>query len=688
MQKYRDTVTDRNGNALQGISVLVQNYPALTTATIYSDDGITPVANPMTTDAYGTFQFYAADGRYSITISGSNVTTTVVNDVPLLDDPEDGSPIVIDGGTISNSALTNITLDGTPGSNLARYTVLAGSGGSALSGHIASGAGAVATTVQAKLRETISVKDFGAVGDGVADDTAAIQAAWTAADTKNLFFPAGTYLVTTALSGPLAMLVGAGQGRTILDFQSFTGIDGLTFTAPATYDRQGGVCGMTIRAKSANGRYAIVTPRAADLNNLRPKYKFDDLAFTGTANTTGFAQNYGWEWMIDHGDCWGSEISNIDALGTYIIATDPAGQAEQGFLRLHGLQGLMSVRVSNVTTHNCKNGIEIKDRVFWYFHNVDIAQSHKGIYTTRDDGTTVYGEGVIHGVIINAQLRGVDIEDRIATMCNHLTINRSNSGYDHGAEWIGLRLEDANLCNFNNIKIYAGEKSGGGRFTGNHVGIDVVGGSTLTFSNYTPQALDRCFRTSTSAETTNIPNGISITNVASETSAVGSVIFDFQTARRVQVDNVSWSSGYVPATVVQAGDTTTARNIQISNTGPLGASATVGTTGRPEYITDLGAASDEKLWVWVNDNGDLRLQSRSDTEATAVNAILINRTGTVIDQTELRGTALKLNNTTMAFYGGTPAAKPAITGSRGANAALASLLTQLAALGLITDSTS
>lgn len=42
----------------------------------------------------------------------------------------------------------------------------------------------------------------------------------------------------------------------------------------------------------------------------------------------------------------------------------------------------------------------------------------------------------------------------------------------------------------------------------------------------------------------------------------------------------------------------------------------------------------------------------------------------------------------IGFYGATPAGKPTITGSRGGNAALADLLTELAALGLITDSTS
>jgi hypothetical protein len=43
--------------------------------------------------------------------------------------------------------------------------------------------------------------------------------------------------------------------------------------------------------------------------------------------------------------------------------------------------------------------------------------------------------------------------------------------------------------------------------------------------------------------------------------------------------------------------------------------------------------------------------------------------------------------TTLGFYGAAAVTKPTVTGSRGGNAALASLLTALATLGLITDST-
>ncbi|GAO17591.1 hypothetical protein UVI_02050750 [Ustilaginoidea virens] len=49
----------------------------------------------------------------------------------------------------------------------------------------------------------VSVKDYGAKGDGVADDTAAVQSALSAGTTKNLiYFPAGSYIITKTLFVP------------------------------------------------------------------------------------------------------------------------------------------------------------------------------------------------------------------------------------------------------------------------------------------------------------------------------------------------------------------------------------------------------------------------------------------------------------------------------------------------------
>jgi hypothetical protein len=57
--------------------------------------------------------------------------------------------------------------------------------------------GSVPTTVGDKLAETISVKDFGAVGDGLTDDTAALVAAAAALqDGQELDFGNGTYLIS------------------------------------------------------------------------------------------------------------------------------------------------------------------------------------------------------------------------------------------------------------------------------------------------------------------------------------------------------------------------------------------------------------------------------------------------------------------------------------------------------------
>lgn len=80
-------------------------------------------------------------------------------------------------------------------------------------------AGAVATTVKAKLSEHVSVKDFGAVGDGVTDDTAAIQAAIDA--TSQVFFPEGDYLISSPIvQSQRNILVGTGRSSRILSTTS------------------------------------------------------------------------------------------------------------------------------------------------------------------------------------------------------------------------------------------------------------------------------------------------------------------------------------------------------------------------------------------------------------------------------------------------------------------------------------
>ena len=92
------------------------------------------------------------------------------------------------------------------------------------------GTGAVATTVQAKLRQTISVIDFGAVGDGTTDDTAAFTSAiaYCLANNLCLYVPSVSSFYNIATNITVSCKFSAGNYRV------FGGAGVISFNANTT----------------------------------------------------------------------------------------------------------------------------------------------------------------------------------------------------------------------------------------------------------------------------------------------------------------------------------------------------------------------------------------------------------------------------------------------------------------------
>ena len=139
----------------------------------------------------------AAGPTYASTAAGLAATTS-------------GESFAVDAGGGLVSVYLNSGGTAVLQRTLATTGALAASGGSSLVGHVASGTGATARTVQAKLRDTVSVKDFGAVGDGVTDDSAAFQKAFDYADGKDIdvVIPGRHVIAATCTAPSNARIIG------------------------------------------------------------------------------------------------------------------------------------------------------------------------------------------------------------------------------------------------------------------------------------------------------------------------------------------------------------------------------------------------------------------------------------------------------------------------------------------------
>lgn len=170
-QQWKDDTTSEllvNGNVYIG-AVGLDPQVLANQITIYSDRALTtPILNPQTTNSNGQTE-------NKIWIPGDNYSIAVTNSADV----------------VKYSELDNGLGIFTAGNDL----------GSELIPFIQDSVNAVATTVQEKLREWVSVKDFGAVGDGVTDDTTAIQAAIDSIPSAggSIYFPVGIYLISSTL---------------------------------------------------------------------------------------------------------------------------------------------------------------------------------------------------------------------------------------------------------------------------------------------------------------------------------------------------------------------------------------------------------------------------------------------------------------------------------------------------------
>jgi hypothetical protein len=157
----------------------------------------------------------------------------------------------------------------------------------------------VTQSLQSWLDQFATVKDFGAVGDGIADDTAAINRALyqlfcrevNPQIRRSLFFPAGVYRVTETINIPTyATLYGEGIDNTIIRLDDSTDDSTLNAYVARTADSLQQV-GVNIETNSATAP-AYITISNMGFENLDPttdvflvedaaNCRFQNVSFTG-----------------------------------------------------------------------------------------------------------------------------------------------------------------------------------------------------------------------------------------------------------------------------------------------------------------------------------------------------------------------------------------------------------------------
>lgn len=143
-----------------------------------------------------------------------------------------------------------------------------------------------------RIKDTVSVKDFGAIGDGVADDTTAVQAAITfaLATSQRVYAPGGTYLLTQQISGSGAVVIdGDGIGNTMFKWPATAASSGFRFSIASNSVGLATTCGFfgfTLATSAFNVGTALEVdcPGSLSGDRITPRVIVRDVACRGYTN--------------------------------------------------------------------------------------------------------------------------------------------------------------------------------------------------------------------------------------------------------------------------------------------------------------------------------------------------------------------------------------------------------------------
>jgi parallel beta-helix repeat protein len=607
--------------------------------------------------------------------------------------------------------------------------------------YLAPGTGAVNRQLEDKLQDTISVKDFGAVGDGVTDDTASIQTAIDSLSAGDcLYFPDGTYLTTGIY------LSGTSQNKTRLSFVSDSAViqlaDGVTDKNVAEL-----VSGerYLIRGLTFKGNKGTVSPPGTDLsyryynglyvgavagktlNSVRVENcQFVSNAYVGLMAGSGPVQPAnilpGVDGLTVTGCTFiGNEVGvaggvqrNVAYTGNVLLSNDIYGILIDidsysvsvtgntvNQLDLGGTNACLFAYNADYVSfvgNTCTNGklgilLQAGANFCTVVGNTCVSQSISGIrldsasYNTVESNTIrecgQYGISVANSsVFSNINNNVIDLADFdgiFLDAVSNLTISGNKCTANNGSGIYALSCLWLQIVN--NTCVNNNRSNGSADSSGIRLNST---GSTHVISN-------TCFDLQT-PKTQNygvLEQGTSNNNYYSANNIGGN-----KTADKILVGTGNIFNGFPgsqPVNLALAGSNLTPSYSFIgdSQTGLYSAaSGVLAASAGGSVSTVFQAASSAVNYPVLRSDSGADVSVFSEGSSASINLRLNSKgNGSVVLGNSFGGVSLIAASGVLGFHGASAILKPTITGAKGGNVALTNLLTALANYGLITDST-